>query len=159
MAAVQSGFPDLDAALTISRVEVVSNVEIETIKGALRWLFTELQQQRAPATADGMTVTPEQLNELRKSSQEQKALLTAVQEQQVPSMPPNDATYAALKVAAQCHTYANMASGDSRNSRQTLVWLGRLMSQQHNTDVGATSVSSNLLSPSLTLSCGGHRQN
>ena len=103
MAAIQSEFPDLDAALTISRVEVISNVEIETIKGALRWLFTELQQQRAPASADGMTVTPEQLDELRKSGQEQKALLTAVQEQQVPSLPLNDATYAApmnLKVAA-----------------------------------------------------------
>lgn len=95
MATVQSGFPDLDAALTVSRVEVVSNVEIETIKGALRWLFTELQEKRAPASADGMAVTPEQLDELRKSSQEQKALLTAVQEQQVPSMPPNDATCAA----------------------------------------------------------------
>lgn len=95
MSATQSEFPDLDAALALERVEVVSSVEIETVKRALRWLFDELQRQRAPADSTNAAITSDDLQALRKSSEEQKAVLAVLQEQQVPCMPFNGATYAA----------------------------------------------------------------
>ncbi len=95
MTAIQSGFPDLDAALAVERVEVVSSVEIETVKRALRWLFDELQRQRAPADLTNAVVTSDDLQALRKSGEEQQAVLAALQEQQVPCMPLSGATYAA----------------------------------------------------------------
>ena len=95
MTAIQSGFPDLDAALAVERVEVVSSVEIETVKRALRWLFDELQRQRAPADLTNAAVTSDDLQALRKSGEEQQAVLAALQEQQVPCMPLSGATYAA----------------------------------------------------------------
>lgn len=94
MAAVQSGFPDLDAALTVSRVQVVSNVEIDTIKGALQWLFDELQKQQQPASSGDATSLQARLDDLRKLNDEQKTLVAALQEQQVSCMPSNEATYA-----------------------------------------------------------------
>lgn len=95
MSATQSEFPDLDAALALERVEVVSSVEIETVKRALRWLFAELQRQRAPADSANAAITSDELQALRKSGEEQKAVLAALQEQQVPCMPFSGATYAA----------------------------------------------------------------
>ncbi|DBA79439.1 TPA: hypothetical protein ACH3X2_007713 [Trebouxia sp. C0005] len=82
MSATQSEFPDLDAALALERVEVVSSVEIETVKRALRWLFDELQRQRAPADSTNAAITSDDLQALRKSSEEQKAVLAVLQEQQ-----------------------------------------------------------------------------
>ena len=83
MASGASEFPDLDVALTVSRVEVVSNVEIETIKVALRWLYDQAQnQQKAGETADAQ----KQIDDLNKSVQEQSARVTALQEQQVLSL-------------------------------------------------------------------------
>ncbi|KAL0040320.1 hypothetical protein WJX77_003396 [Trebouxia sp. C0004] len=82
MSATQSEFPDLDAALALERVEVVSSVEIETVKRALRWLFDELQRQRAPADSTNAAITSDDLQALRKSGEEQKAVLAALQEQQ-----------------------------------------------------------------------------
>lgn len=80
MASGASPFPDLDVALTVSRVEVVSNVEIETLKVALRWLYDQAQNQRkAGETADAQ----KQIDDLTKTVQEQSARVTALQEQQV----------------------------------------------------------------------------
>ncbi|KAL0045027.1 hypothetical protein WJX82_005766 [Trebouxia sp. C0006] len=82
MSAAQSAFPDLDAALALERVEVVSSVEIETVKRALRWLFDELQRQRAPADSTNAAITSDDLQALRKSGEDQKAVLAVLQEQQ-----------------------------------------------------------------------------
>lgn len=83
MASGASAFPDLDVALTVSRVEVVSNVEIETIKVALRWLYDQAQNQRkAGETADAQ----KQIDDLNKSVQEEGSRVTALQEQQVLSL-------------------------------------------------------------------------
>ena len=80
MASGATAFPDLDIALTVSRVEVVSNVEIETIKVALRWLYDQAQNQRkAGEAADAQ----KKIDDLIKSVQEQSARVTVVQEQQV----------------------------------------------------------------------------
>ena len=95
MSAAQSAFPDLDAALALERVEVVSSVEIETVKRALRWLFDELQRQRGPAESPNAAITSDDLQALRTSGEEQKAVLAVLQEQQVPCMPFSGATYAA----------------------------------------------------------------
>ena len=82
MAAAAIPFPDLDLALAVSRVEVVSNVEIETIKTALRWLFDEAQNQRTAGTADPVTAQ-EKVDELNRVVQDQQARLKAIEEQQV----------------------------------------------------------------------------
>jgi len=95
MSAAQSAFPDLDAVLALERVEVVSSVEIETVKRALRWLFDELQRQRGPAESPNAAITSDDLQALRTSGEEQKAVLAVLQEQQVPCMPFSGATYAA----------------------------------------------------------------
>ena len=91
MTSVASAFPDLDIALTVSRVEVVSNVEIETIKVALRWLYDQAQKQReAGETADAQ----KQIDDLHKSVQEQSDRVAALQEQQVLNLV-NDVNYVA----------------------------------------------------------------
>ena len=95
MAAVVSGFPDLDVALAISRVEVVSNVEIETIKNALRWLFDEAQQQRKTGGISDATAARKKADDLEQLAQEHKVAVNALQEQQVCS----DATYAVYPIA------------------------------------------------------------
>ncbi|KAL3151133.1 hypothetical protein ABBQ38_012999 [Trebouxia sp. C0009 RCD-2024] len=82
MAAVASVFPDLDLALAVSRVEVVSNVEIETIKTALRWLFDEAQSQRKAAETSDPSATHSQIDDLNKRIQQQTASVSALQEQQ-----------------------------------------------------------------------------
>lgn len=80
MASGASLFPDLDVALTVSRVEVVSNVEIETIKVALRWLYDQAQSQRkAVETADAQ----KQIEDLNKAVQEQGVRVASLQGQQV----------------------------------------------------------------------------
>ena len=89
MAAASSTFPDLDLTLAVSRVEVVSNVEIETIKTALRWLFDEAQSQRKAAAVAKAANPQNQMDELGKVVQDQSASVQALQEQQV-----IDATYA-----------------------------------------------------------------
>ena len=93
MSTDQSVFPDLDAVLAVSRVEVVSNVEIETIKGALRWLFDEVQKHKTPI--DAKEGGPE-LDDLRKLGDKQTASMQALQEKQVSCTALNDATYASL---------------------------------------------------------------
>ena len=95
MRAIQSEFPDLESALALERVEVVSSVEIETVKRALRWLFDELQRQRAPADSTNTAITSDDLQAFRQSAEEQKVVVAALQEQQVPCMPFIGATYAA----------------------------------------------------------------
>lgn len=94
MAAVASVFPDLDLALAVSRVEVVSNVEIETIKTALRWLFDEAQSQRKAAETSDPSATHSQIDDLNKRIQQQTASVSALQEQQV-LQPRDDANYVA----------------------------------------------------------------
>ena len=92
MADVQPAFPDLEAVLTVSRVEVVSGVEIETIKAALRWLYDEVQKR-----PDGQLDTSPmqtQLEELRKADVQQTASTDALRQQQVLGMLLTDATYA-----------------------------------------------------------------
>lgn len=84
MAAVASVFPDLDLTLAVSRVEVVSNVEIETIKTALRWLFDQAQGQRKAAEMSDPSATQSQVDDLNKRLQQQTACVSALQEQQVP---------------------------------------------------------------------------
>ena len=97
MGAASPAFPDLDLTLAVSRVEVVSNVEIETIKTALRWLFDEAQSQRKAAAAADTIIPQTHMDELDKIVQHQKASLQALQQQQV-----NDATYAVVSSDAIC---------------------------------------------------------
>lgn len=94
MTAAASVFPDLDVALAVSRVEVVSNVEIETIKIALRWLFDQAQSQRKSAETLDASTTQNQIDDLNKRMQEQTASVAALQEQQV-LQPRDDANCAA----------------------------------------------------------------
>ena len=94
MAAGTSAFPDLDVALTVSRVEVVSNVEIETIKTALCWLFDQAQNSRKAVEASDVSATQTQIDDLNKLVQEQSTRVTALQEQQV-FLPRDDVNYAA----------------------------------------------------------------
>lgn len=83
MATAVSAFPDLDLALAVSRVEVVSNVEIETIKTALRWLFDEAQHQRQKADTSDTPATQKQIDDLHRLIQEQKTFVNSLQDQQV----------------------------------------------------------------------------
>ena len=92
MADVQSVFPDLEAALTVSRVEVVSGVEIETIKAALRWLYDEVQK-RPVGQLDASPIQT-QLEELRKADVQQAATTDTLRQQQVLCMLLTDTTYA-----------------------------------------------------------------
>ena len=93
-----SAFPDLEAALTISRVEVVSNVEIETIKTALRWLFDEAKSRRNASCALDAPGIQKEIADISKLGQEQAASIKALQDQQV-LQSSSDATYAAVYVA------------------------------------------------------------
>ena len=94
MATVASVFPDLDLTLAVSRVEVVSNIEIETIKTALRWLFDQAQSQTKAAKTSDPLATQTKIDDLNKRIQEETACVTALQEQQV-LQPRDDVNYAA----------------------------------------------------------------
>lgn len=79
----QLQFPDLDAIFTLSRVEVVSNLEVEAVKGALRWVFQELQKQQTASRSFDPSAMHNQIQELVAARDEQKATAQALQNQQV----------------------------------------------------------------------------
>ena len=76
-------FPNLDTILTLSRVEVVSNLEVEAVKGAFRWVFEELQKQQTASRSFDPSAMQKQIQELLAARDEQKATAQALQKQQV----------------------------------------------------------------------------
>lgn len=83
MSEVQLDFPDLDGALAVSRVEVVSNVEVAAIKGALRWVFEELQRQHAAKQLSDAAALQQQIQDALSACKEQKAAIESLQDRQV----------------------------------------------------------------------------
>ena len=83
MGEVQLQFPDLDSTLVVSRVEVVSNVEVEAIKGALRWVFDELKKQQAASRLPDTAAMQQQIQDALATTTEQKAAIETLQNQQV----------------------------------------------------------------------------
>lgn len=83
MGEVQLQFPDLDSTLAVSRVEVVSNVEVEAIKGALRWVFDELKKQQAASRLPDTAAMQQQIQDALAITSEQKAAIETLQNQQV----------------------------------------------------------------------------
>ena len=105
MGEVQLQFPDLDSTLVVSRVEVVSNVEVEAIKGALRWVFDELKKQQAASRLPDAAAMQQQIQDALATATEQKAAIETLQNQQVcvPACMPFHCTLeAALRLWSLC---------------------------------------------------------
>lgn len=83
MGEVQLQFPNLDSALAVSRVEVVSNVEVDAIKAALRWVFDELQKQQAANRQSDPAAMQKQIQDALSASKEQEAAIETLKNQQV----------------------------------------------------------------------------
>lgn len=83
MVEAQLQFPDLEATLTVSRIEVVSNVDLATIKRALRWLFDELQKQQAAKQPSDTAAIQQQVQDALAACKEQKTAIESLQNRQV----------------------------------------------------------------------------